>query len=129
MNAAHRFARKAMAGILLATCALLLILSVILSYHEKHAEPFAASGRRAAAVTAIPLPAGDVDVNGGDLSEVTRLPGVGPVIGRAILEERERHGPYYYPEDLLDVRGIGDKTLANLRDRLDLTQSAAEEKP
>ena len=129
MNAAHRFARKAMAGILLAACALLLILSVILSFHGKRADAFAASGRRAAAVTAIPLPAGDVDVNGGDLSEVTRLPGVGPVIGRAILEERERHGPYYYPEDLLDVRGIGDKTLAGLRDRLNLTQPTAEEEP
>ncbi|MGN0763994.1 MAG: ComEA family DNA-binding protein, partial [Aristaeellaceae bacterium] len=118
MNAAHRFAQKAMAGILLAACALLLILSVILSYHEKRADAFAASGRRAAAVTAIPLPDGDVDVNGGDLTEVTHLPGVGPVLGRAILEERGLHGPYYYPEDLLDVRGIGDKTLAGLRDRL-----------
>ncbi|MGN0970546.1 MAG: ComEA family DNA-binding protein [Aristaeellaceae bacterium] len=129
MNAAHRFARRAMAGILLASCALLLILSVILSYHEKCADAFAASGRRAAAVTDIPLPAGDVDVNGGDLTEVARLPGVGPVLGQAILEERGLHGPYYYPEDLLDVRGIGDKTLARLRDRLDLTHPAAEEEP
>ena len=129
MNAAHRFARKAIAGILLATCALLLILSVILSCHEKHSDAFAASSRRTAAVTVIPLPAGDVDVNGGDLTEVTRLPGIGPVLGRAILEERGLHGPYYYPEDLLDVRGIGDKTLAGFRDKLDLTRPAAEEKP
>ena len=129
MNAAHRFARRAMAGILLATCALLLILSVILSYHEKRSDAFAASSCRTAAVTVIPLPAGDVDVNGGDLTEVTRLPGIGPVLGRAILEERGLHGPYYYPEDLLNVRGIGDKTLAGFRDRLDLTRPAAEEKP
>lgn len=129
MNAAHRFAKKAMAGILLATCALLLILSVALSYHEKHADAYAASGRKAAAVTMIPLPDGDVDVNGGDLTEVTRLPGVGPVLGQAILAERACHGPYYYPEDLLDVRGIGGKTLAGLRDRLNLTQPTAEEKP
>ena len=129
MHAAHRFARKAMAGILLATCALLLILSVILSYREKRTEAFAASGRAAPAVTEIALPTGDVDVNGGDLTELTRLPGVGPVIGQAILEERERRGPYFYPEDLLDVRGIGDKTLAGFRDRLDLTRPAAEEKP
>ena len=129
MNAAHRFAKKAMAGILLATCALLLILSVALSYQEKHADAYAASGRKASAVTMILLLNGDVDVNGGDLTEVTRLPGVGPVLGQAILAERACHGPYYYPEDLLDVRGIGDKTLANLRDRLDLTQPAAEEKP
>ncbi|MGN0746601.1 MAG: ComEA family DNA-binding protein [Aristaeellaceae bacterium] len=129
MNAAHRFAKKAMAGILLATCALLLILSVILSRHEKQAHAFAPSGRRAAAVTDISLPAGDVDVNSGDVQELVRLPGVGPVIGQAILEERGLHGPYYYPEDLLDVRGIGEKTLAGLRDRLDLTRPAAEEEP
>lgn len=129
MNAAHRFAKKAMAGILLATCALLLILSVTLSYQEKHTDAYAASGRKASAVTMIPLPDGDVDVNGGDLTEVTRLPGVGPVLGQAILAERACHGPYYYPEDLLDVRGIGDKTLAGLRDRLNLTQPTAEEEP
>ena len=33
------------------------------------------------------------------------------------------------PEDLLDVRGIGEKTLAGFRDRLDLTVPAAEEEP
>ena len=129
MNAAHRFVQKAMAGILLATCALLLILSVILSFQEKRTDAFVPSERKTAAVTAVPLPAGDVDVNGGDLQELTRLPEVGPVTGRAILAERERHGPYYYPEDLLDVRGIGGKTLAAFRDRLALTQPAAEEEP
>ena len=129
MNAAHRFARKAIAGILLATCALLLILSVILSCHEKHSGAFAASGRSVAEAAAVPLLDGDVDVNGGDLTEVTRLPGVGPVLGQAILEERGLHGAYYYTEDLLDVRGIGEKTLAGLRDRLDLTRPVAEEEP
>ena len=129
MNAAHRFVQKAMAGILLATCALLLILSVILSFREKQTDAFVPSGRKTAAVTAVPLPAGDVDVNGGDLQELMRLPEVGPVIGRAILEERGLHGPFYYPEDLLDVRGIGEKTLARFWDRLDLTVPAAEEKP
>ena len=129
MNAAHRFAKKAMAGILLATCALLLILSVAFSFHGKRMDAFPPMGRKAAGVTSVPLPAGDVDVNAGDLAELMRLPEVGPVIGRAILEERGLHGPFYYPEDLLDVRGIGEKTLARFWDRLDLTVPAAEEKP
>ena len=129
MHAAHRFAKKAMAGILLATCALLLILSAAFSFHGKRTDAFAPSGRKAAGVTSVPLPAGDVNVNAGDLAELTLLPEVGPVIGRAILEERGLHGPFYYPEDLLDVRGIGEKTLAGFRDRLDLTVPAAEEEP
>ena len=129
MRAAHRPAVKALASILLVACALLIILSVAVSYHGKRTDAFISSRRAAPAVTEIALPTGDVDVNGGDLTELTRLPGVGPVIGQAILEERERRGPYFYPEDLLDVRGIGDKTLAGFRDRLDLTRPAAEEKP
>ncbi|MGN1019329.1 MAG: ComEA family DNA-binding protein [Aristaeellaceae bacterium] len=129
MNAAHRFAGRAIAGLLMAACALLLLLSVVLSDPEKQTTAFAARGRRAAAVTEIPLAAGDVDVNGGDLAELDRLPGVGPTLSQAIIEERELHGTFYYPEDLLDVRGIGEKTLAGFRDRLDLTHPAAEEEP
>ena len=32
-----------------------------------------------------------------------------------IIAEREAHGDYYYPEDLLAVKGIGAKTLQRMR--------------
>ena len=129
MRAAHRLARKALASILLAVCALLLILSVTLSYRQGRIDGFVPSGRTGAAVTAVRLPEGDVAVNTGDLTELTALPGIGPVIAQRMLEERERHGPYFYPEDLLDVRGIGAKTLARIRDRLDLSCPSSEDEP
>ena len=52
---------------------------------------------------------------------MTDLPGVGETSGQAIIDERESRGPVYYPEDLLAVRGIGEKTLESLRDWLDMT--------
>lgn len=129
MNAAHRFAARAIAGLLLAACALLLLVSVALSHEGQRTEAFAASGRGVSAVTEIPLATGDVDVNGGDQKELERLSGVGSALSQAILEERALHGAFYYPEDLMNVRGIGEKTLAGFRDSVDLTGPAAEEVP
>ncbi len=42
------------------------------------------------------------------------LPGVGPVTATAILQWREEHGAFTAVEQLLDVSGIGEKTLAQL---------------
>ena len=61
-----------------------------------------------------------VSVNSADLYELTELYGVGETLAQAIIDEREAHGPFHYPEDLLAVRGIGQKKLAGFRDALDL---------
>ena len=52
--------------------------------------------------------------------ELDTLPGVGEVIARRIMEEREKNGPFYYPEDLMNVKGIGEKTLEKLLPRIRL---------
>jgi competence ComEA-like helix-hairpin-helix protein len=107
--------------LLLALCALTLVVSGVLSVPAKTADGYAASGREAR-LSPIVLPDGTVDVNGGDLDEITRLSGVGETIGQAILDERDAHGPFFYPEDLLVVRGIGDTKLEGFQDMLDLTK-------
>jgi competence protein ComEA len=45
-----------------------------------------------------------------------RLPGIGPVTARQIIDYRTAHGPFAVIEDLLDVPGIGEGKLASLRD-------------
>lgn len=57
--------------------------------------------------------AGDVRVpiNTASVDELTRLPGIGPVTARRVVEGR----PYAAIDDLLAVRGIGPKTLERLR--------------
>ena len=56
-----------------------------------------------------------VAVNTATDAELQTLPGVGPVMARRIIEHRESTGAFAEPEDLLDVPGIGEATLARLR--------------
>lgn len=56
-----------------------------------------------------------IDPNAAGRAEWDRLPGIGPVTAIAIVEHRERHGPFRGPDDLLEVRGIGPGTLEKLR--------------
>jgi competence protein ComEA len=59
-----------------------------------------------------------VDLNTASAADLEELPGVGPATAEAIIEHREQHGPFTSVDSLLDVRGIGDAKLAELRDRV-----------
>ncbi|NDA54401.1 MAG: helix-hairpin-helix domain-containing protein [Actinobacteria bacterium] len=56
-----------------------------------------------------------VNINRASVAELDQLPGVGPSTARAIVEHRERHGPYATVDDLLAVRGIGPAKLVEMR--------------
>ncbi len=56
-----------------------------------------------------------VSVNLATAEELQRLPGIGPVLARRIVEDRARNGQYRQVEDLLRVKGIGRKTLDKLK--------------
>ena len=58
---------------------------------------------------------GLVNVNTASESELETLPGVGPVLGAAIIAYRTEHGPFPTIDALDDVSGIGPATLENLR--------------
>lgn len=57
-----------------------------------------------------------VDPNVAGAAELQSLPGVGPVLAQRIVEGR----PYTDAESLLDVKGVGPRTLARIKPRLSL---------
>jgi competence protein ComEA len=59
-----------------------------------------------------------VDINTATAAELDELPGVGPTTAEAIITTREERGGFTSVDDLLDVRGIGDAKLAELRPRV-----------
>ena len=66
------------------------------------------------------MPNGPVDVNRADAEALETLPDIGPVTAARIIEERETNGFFFYPEDLLNVFGIGEKTLQKLLSQIHL---------
>jgi competence protein ComEA len=59
---------------------------------------------------------GPIDLNTATAAELDSLPGVGPSTAAAIIDHRERNGPFTSVEQLLDVRGIGPAKLDQLRE-------------
>ena len=61
-----------------------------------------------------------VNLNTASLEQLDSLPGVGPVTAQKILDWRTAHGSFTAIDELLEVDGIGEKTLADMAPRLTL---------
>src|SRR5690606_31471231 len=57
-----------------------------------------------------------VDLNTATAEQLETLPGVGPATASAILAHRQQAGPFSSVDQLIEVRGIGEVKLAQLRD-------------
>jgi competence protein ComEA len=60
-------------------------------------------------------PPGPVDLNQADEAALDALPGIGPATAAAIVEHRAQIGRFTSVDQLLDVRGIGEAKLEQLR--------------
>jgi competence protein ComEA len=74
----------------------------------------------AAAAAAIPQSQAEaqaklVNLNTATANELATLPGVGPAVAARIIEYREKNGAFKKIEDLMNVRGIGEKTFLKLK--------------
>lgn len=56
-----------------------------------------------------------VDLNAAGPDELALLPGVGPSLARAIVDDRRERGPFRDLGDLDRVRGVGPGILARVR--------------
>lgn len=61
---------------------------------------------------------GKININTASAAELETLNGIGPSKAEAILRYREEHGPFADISDLLQVPGIGEKTLENFADQV-----------
>lgn len=79
------------------------------------APPVVAGAGRASGTSGEDVGIGPVNLNTADESELDALPGVGPATAAAIVDHRDRIGGFTSVDELLDVRGIGEAKLEQIR--------------
>lgn len=57
-----------------------------------------------------------VELNSADRPALETLPGVGPRTAELIIQYRKEHGGFEKVEELMNVKGIGERTFLRLRE-------------
>jgi len=65
-----------------------------------------------------------VDLNSATLSELDAVKGIGPVKAKAIIEHRQKNGPFKSVDDLAKVKGFGKASVDKLRNDLTAGETA-----
>lgn len=63
-----------------------------------------------------PSPAsGKVNINQATAEQIAMLPRIGAKVATRVLDYRKSHGPFAKPENLMEVKGIGEKLFLTLK--------------
>ncbi len=61
-------------------------------------------------------PGEKININSAPADVLDKLPRVGPKVAQRIIDFRKLNGPFKKIEELMKVKGIGEKTFAKLKD-------------
>ena len=68
-----------------------------------------------------------VELNTADKAALETLPGIGPRTAERIIEYRTKNGGFEKVEDLMNIRGIGERTFLRLRDLVRIDTNASQQ--
>jgi competence protein ComEA len=84
------------------------------------AAPHTAAAQTAsrASAKASPSAVGVVNINTASASDLEALPGIGAKTAARIIEYRQKNGPFKKIEELMNVRGVGEKNFLKLKPQI-----------
>ena len=59
-----------------------------------------------------------ININAATEGELIRLPRIGPALAKRIMAYRQKNGPFHSTQELRNVKGIGEKTLSVIKERI-----------
>lgn len=109
----------------------LLVQQVI--YHEASSRydtavsvvSYSAQQSEAVSYEAVEAANAPVNINTADLVELCRLPGIGEAKAQAIIDYRTENGLFTYPEEIMNVSGIGEGIFENIRSQIILSDEVS----
>ena len=76
------------------------------------------------ALAAQPVPAGKLNLNSATAAQLVGLPGIGEKLAARILEYRQKAGSFKSAQELMNVKGIGEKTFQKLQGFLSVSEAS-----
>jgi competence protein ComEA len=107
---------------LLTAIALVSLAGVTHPAHAAQAKP-TASQRSAAKPAALGV---TLNINTATVAELDALPGIGTKTAALIIEYRQKNGPFKKIEELMNVRGVGEKNFLKLRTQISVAAPKAD---
>ena len=86
----------------------------------------AAAQSKAPAAAAKPASTAIVNLNTASAGDLEGLPGIGAKTAARIVEYRQKNGPFKKIEELMNVRGVGEKNFLKLKPQLTIAAAKAD---
>ena len=59
-----------------------------------------------------------INLNSATAAQIASLPGIGPKTADLVVQYRAKNGPFKKIEEIMNVRGVGEKSFLKIKDRL-----------
>jgi len=73
-------------------------------------------------------PTKKIDINSASVQELQKLPQIGAAVAQRIVDYREKHGKFSKIEDIMKVKGIGEKTFLKIKPLITVEQESKAKK-
>jgi competence protein ComEA len=110
------------------TCLSIAAVVLLIAAHPYGAAAAAQQPARARAA-AKPAVTGVINLNTASAKELEALPGIGAKTAALIVEYRQKNGPFKKIEELMNVRGVGEKSFLKLKAQITVTAAKADHNP
>lgn len=109
---------------LLAVAAMAVLPAAAAQQAKANGAPPASKASSPRSAKSSAAPTSPINLNTATQTQLEALPGVGPKAAQRILEYRKQNGSFKKVEDLMNVKGFGEKTFLKLKPMLTVDKAA-----